>query len=365
MNTLRCAVMLAGMLVASASEARELRYSLYLPPSSVEGEVLSKFVPELAQRSAGRLTMRVFPGGQLFSGPATLKGIRDGGADMGFVIFPLTVGELKHANIGVDLQLHTSDPYVAMGAVNETVMQSCPKCAGDFDAQNAIYLSGHAAPAFHLMCKSPMKTAADLSGRKVRVTGSWTARLANAFGMVPVQLPGTEIASALSGGQVDCAIAPVVWMRDLQLWDSAKAVLELPLGPSAALGMFVINKRTFNSLDAKDKTVLLDIAADATLAAVEVYDRRDAETRAEAGRKGVVFIKPDDGLLKIVEDFKKNDVPNVVKDMSNRGVTNAEEIAKVHLANVTTWEKIVSDTKGDRKKYMEILKERTMKGLKP
>ena len=134
--------------------------------------------------------------------------------------------------------MHTTDPFVAAGAVNETLMQSCAECRQDFATQNSIYLGGHAAPPWYVMCKAPAKSLADMKGRKIRVTGAWVARLANALGMVPVQLPGTEIASALSGGQIDCAVSPVVWLKDLQLWDSAKYVFEQPLGPSAGLGLF-------------------------------------------------------------------------------------------------------------------------------
>lgn len=365
MLSLRYALVLGAALVSSAVEARELRYSMYLPPATLEAQVVAKFATDLAQKSEGRLTAKMFPGGQLFSGPATLKGIKDGGADLGFVVLPLTIGELKHANIGVDLQLHASDSYVAMGAVNETIMQSCAKCVSDFDAQNSLYLGGHAAPAFHLMCKSPGKTAAELKGRRVRVTGAWTARLANAFGMVPVQLPGTEIAAALSGGQVDCAIAPVVWLKDLQLWDSVRSVLELPMGPSAGLGLYVINKRTWQSLEPRDKTVLLDVVTNSIVTAVEDYEVRDAQIRSEAAAKGVAFTKPEADLVKIVDDFRKADVPNVVADMTNRGAEGADGIVKAHLANIAAWEKIVADAKGDRAKIVKALEDRTLKGLRP
>ena len=111
-----CLAALCSALAPQIAQAqnKELRYSLYLPPRSVEGTVVPPFLEELGKRTNGRVTGRLFPGGQLFSGPATLKGIRDGGADMGFIVLPLTLGELKHANIGVDLQLHTTDPFVAV-----------------------------------------------------------------------------------------------------------------------------------------------------------------------------------------------------------------------------------------------------------
>ena len=363
--TVACLAALCSALAPQIAHAqnKELRYSLYLPPKSVEGGIVPQFLEELGKRTSGRVTGRMFPGGQLFSGPATLKGIRDGGADMGFIVLPLTLGELKHANIGVDLQLHTTDPFVAAGAVNETLMQSCAECRQDFATQNSIYLGGHAAPPWYVMCKAPAKSLADMKGRKIRVTGAWVARLANALGMVPVQLPGTEIASALSGGQIDCAVSPVVWLKDLQLWDSAKYVFEQPLGPSAGLGLFVTNRKTYDGLESRDKEVLLDLAAKWSVRAIDAYLTHDALVRKEAATKKVSFVRPGADFTRAVDDFRKNDLPNVVNDMTTRGATNAQAIVQAHLANIKTWEAIVAEVKGDREKYVQALKERTMKGL--
>jgi TRAP-type C4-dicarboxylate transport system substrate-binding protein len=365
MTRLACLAALYAVLWLDAAHAqhKELRYSLYLPPRSVEGGIVPQFLEALGKRTDGRVTGRMFPGGQLFSGPATLKGIRDGGADMGFIVLPLTLGELKHANIGVDLQLHATDPFVAAGAVNETLMQSCAECKQDFATQNAIYLGGHAAPPWYVMCKAPAKSLADFRGRKLRVTGAWVARLANVLGMVPVQLPGTEIASALSGGQIDCAVSPVVWLKDLQLWDSAKYVFEQPLGPSAGLGLFVTNRKTYDSLEPRDQQILLDLAAQYSTRAIDAYLAHDATVRKEAAAKKVSFVRPGADFTKAVDDFRKNDLPNVVNDMTARGAQNAEAIVKAHLANLKTWEGIVAEVKGDREKYTQIMKERTMKGL--
>jgi TRAP-type transport system periplasmic protein len=364
--TVACLAALSSVLAPEtvSAQTKELRYSLYLPPRSVEGTVVPPFLEELGKRTNGRVTGRLFPGGQLFSGPATLKGIRDGGADMGFIVLPLTLGELKHANIGVDLQLHATDPFVAAGAVNETLMQTCAECKQDFATQNSVYLGGHAAPPWYVMCRAPANSLADMKGRKIRVTGAWAARLANALGMVPVQLPGTEIASALSGGQIDCAVSPVVWLKDLQLWDSAKYVFEQPLGPSAGLGLFVTNRKTYDSLEARDKEILLDLVAKYSVRAIDAYLAHDAEVRKEAAGKKVSFVKVGRDFTQAVDNFRKNDLPNVVNDMTTRGATNAQAIVQGHLANLKTWEAIVAETKGDREKYTQVMKERTMKGLR-
>jgi len=204
----------------------------------------------------------------------------------------------------------------------------------------------------------------DFKGRKLRVTGAWAARLANALGMVPVQLPGTEIASALSGGQIDCAVSPVVWLKDLQLWDAAKYVFEQPLGPSAGLGLFVTNRKTFDSLEARDKDILLDLVAKYSVRAIDAYLAHDAAVRKEALGKKVAFVRPSADFTQAVDNFRKADLPNVINDMTARGGTNAQAIVQAHLANLKTWEAIVAETKGDREKYTQIMKERTQKGLR-
>ncbi len=195
MTALRTAFAVGLVFAAGAAQSAELRYSMFQPPRTIEGVIIGDFLEELGEKTEGRVTGKQFPGGQLLSGPATLKGIKDGVADMGFIVLSFTLGELKHANIVADLQLYAVDPYVAAGAANETIMADCKECTADFVAQNSLYLGGHAATPWQLMCRQPIGGLADLAGRKVRVTGAWATRLASSLGMVSVQLPGTEIAA--------------------------------------------------------------------------------------------------------------------------------------------------------------------------
>ena len=111
--TVACLAALSSVLSpdTASAQTKELRYSLYLPPRSVEGGVVPPFLEELSKRTNGRVTGRLFPGGQLFSGPATLKGIRDGGADMGFIVLPLTLGELAQ---------HTMDHRTCCGRIGSS-----------------------------------------------------------------------------------------------------------------------------------------------------------------------------------------------------------------------------------------------------
>ena len=330
-------VMLAGSL--AASQATELKYSLFMAPRVIEGRVMAEFGKELEAKTDGRVTLRIFAGGQLFSGPATLNGIRDGAVDGGFVVAPLTMAELKHVNILSDMVAYQLDPLVTAAAANETLMINCEGCREDFAAHNAVMLGGHATTPWKLLCTKPVSSLADLQGRKVRVIGGAATRLVSMLGMVGVILPASEIAPAMAGGQIDCSVGPVNWLQNYSLWDSAKTVVDIDLGISGGLGYFVFNKDSLAALSAEDRATFIELTPTYIAKATQGYIDDDAAARAAAAERGVTFVQPSADIVAALEKFRATDLPNIANDVRARGVENPEAIMEKFVETYKAWEK--------------------------
>ncbi|MGE5146580.1 MAG: hypothetical protein ACM3N5_07510, partial [Candidatus Eiseniibacteriota bacterium] len=92
-----------GLAAAPGADAKELKYNLFQPPRTIEGQVQQSAFADYAKETKGAVTIKLFAGGQLLSGPGTLKGIQDGVVDIGFIVPSLNLGELKHIAIIPDL----------------------------------------------------------------------------------------------------------------------------------------------------------------------------------------------------------------------------------------------------------------------
>ncbi len=333
------------LLATSVSSAKELRYSLFVSQRSIEARVMEDYFKQLSTKTNGALTGKVFAGGQLLGPAATLRGIRDGVADMGFIVQGFNQAELKHINVITDLVAYALDSYPVAAAATEMIMSTCAECRQDFAAQRTVFLGGHATTPWNLMCAMPVANLGDLKGKKTRTIGASATRLVAALGMVGVQMSPNELSSALSGGQIDCAVGPAAWLQDYGLWDAVKVVIDVDLGISAGLGLFVVNEASLKRMDAASKAAFVDLIPLTIGKGIQAYIDQSAEVKKAAQGKGVTFIKPSADIEAALAAFRKNDLPNVAKDIKARGVADPDKLIKLYLDGITRW-KAEFDAKG-------------------
>ena len=333
------AASLMAMTALTAAEAKELRYNLFVPANTIEAKELDAFFKEVKEKTGGSLTGKVFPGGQLLTGPASLKGVGDGVADVGFVAPQFSPGELPHTNTMPDMVAFTVDPMATMSAANEVIMTQCPECTKEWADRNLVFLGGHTGTPWELMCTKPAATVGDLKGRKVRVPGGAATRLAEALGLVGVNMTPTEAAQGLAGGQIDCVVGATSWMRDYSFWDSAKSVINADLGLSAGLGTFVFNIKSWKGLSQKEQQVLMDLIPKYVTLMTQDYINREAEVRKQAEAKGVTFTKPDPTTAAAIAKYRKTDIPNIAAQLKKRGVKNPNRIIDAYNESLAKWKK--------------------------
>lgn len=345
-----------AVTLATGAQAREIRYNIFDRPGSAPVRVMEQFFEALKKETNGRLTAKMFVGGQLLNAPATLKGISDGVVGGGFVVPSLNQGELKHLNVIPDLLPFVDDPWVAAMAGVATAVVNCKECRDDATAAKVVWLGGIGPDPWQLMCREPVTKLADLKGRKVRVTGASPTRLVRALGAVPVQLNPSEIPSAMQGGQIDCACGPTAWLHDLSLGEMVKTVVDEPLGVYMGLGNWVFNKRTFDSFSASEKQAMLKLIPEYVVKGTEDYQKLAANAVAQAKAKGVVFWPADAAFKKQIADFRAAEIELLAADMAKRGVKNPKAVIATHLKSIADWKEKIAKLGGDRDKLTEMLR---------
>lgn len=138
---------------------------------------------------------------------------------------------------------------------------------------------GESGAQFHLyLVKEPGRHAdgtLDLTGFKIRSTGAYRA-LINALGGAPVQMPVSDVYTALQRGVVDGFGWPTVGLGALGLAKAVKYRIDPPFYHLANL--LLVNRDKWNSLPKAAQDLLLKVGAEYETASIQrMHDRAKAD----------------------------------------------------------------------------------------
>jgi TRAP-type C4-dicarboxylate transport system substrate-binding protein len=123
------------------------------------------------------------------------------------------------------------------------------------DRYGVRLLAVYAYPAQTVFCRQPLRSLADLAGRRVRTSGVSQSDLVEALGGRPVQMPFAELVAAVRAGTVDCAITGTLSGNALGLHEITGFLHTQPI--NWGLSVFGANASAWNALPAELKQLLL------------------------------------------------------------------------------------------------------------
>lgn len=350
------ALVVAGLLISSAVAAGELSYGSISPPThALITDGFQPYADKVKQETGGKVSFQLFSGGSVVSAKTVLSGIGDGLVSSGYVVDAYIPQVLPNSNLSSDLGVYNKDALSATAAATEYQLLNCPGCLKDMDKAGAVTLGVHSLAPYVLMCKTEVKSLADLKGKKVKTAGLW-GRLTAEFGMTPVNMPVTDIYEGLERGTLDCVLGPEGWLKSYNIWDSVRFVIEEPLGTWAGGHGMAVNKAAWTALTPDQRAVMLANAPALLTGMTLAYDHEAAIARAEAKKRDITYVATLPGLDAAFQQAREGVRAEAVKKAASRGVQDPEAAAKTYRALLGKWEKIVADAKGDRTKIEAAMK---------
>jgi TRAP-type C4-dicarboxylate transport system substrate-binding protein len=327
---------------------------------------IPQFMESVAKDTNGAVTWKLLPGGSLVSGNTTLSGIRNGVVDAGLIIPSYTAKELSGNSLVMGVQVFGEDTLAASAAAVETVMLNCPECLEDFKKQNAVYLAGHAASPFYVMCRSPVEKLADLKGKKVRSSGSGS-RMVAALGGVPTPMSPAEGVTAMQRGAIDCVFGSIAWLQSYSYQDVVTHVLNIPLGIVGALGTYTVNRKTWDGFTPEQKKVHFEhLPMLASRAIIKAYVEEDIRVEKEAKAKGIKFVKADPKEFNdVIKQFSASEEKVLVSTAQKFGVKNPEQVLASFDKNLKKWQSLTPAIGLDVDKYAAAIKREIYDKLDP
>ncbi len=353
-NSVAIAATLAAVAIAGQASAKErLNFAYGYPNTSAIGKAVDDYAAAVAERSDGEIDVTGFAM-SLLSLPETSPGVRDGLADVGFVLPPYYPAEystnlfLHEMNLLINLVEEPTgkEPLAFSGAMLEYTFNNCPECLAENTAQNQVYTGGGVTPLYNLLCKDVKVTSiADLKGLRLRAGGAGFVRFAEAFGAQGVRLPVSEAYEALDQGIIDCAMLSAPELTNYNLHEVVTDItMAVPGGAFAGVSSANINADRWKGMDDKGREALLWGGSHMTADVTWNFYTDDSIAIEHARENGINIHEADAELLAAVKDFARADLDTVSTLFKDTyGVERSYEIAADFAPLLAKWNGLVTD----------------------
>lgn len=267
----------AALAPSLASAQTEMRIGMITPPPHVWSQTAATMAEELAEMTDGRLTLQVFPGGQLGNEAAMLQQLQTGALDMAF----LTIAEISnrvpdfaafYAPFLADDMAHAT--RIIRSDVAQSLLAVLPEEVG------VVGLGYASAGMRHLASRPAVESAADLAGLKIRITPFEPIRdFYNALNVAPTPMSVPEVYDALANRQVDAIDmdAELIWA--MRYYEQAPHVMESNHMLFPMVGL--VSGRVWARMSEEDQEIITELMTRHLDNILDTYAERDPEWLAQ------------------------------------------------------------------------------------
>jgi len=276
----------AGLAASVASaQTHELKVSHFLPPNHTFHKELLRWGEELAKKSNGQLTLKVFPAGQMGPPPRQFDLARNGVADIALSLHGQTPGRFPLTEVA---QL----PFAiqASEAASRKLTELVPKyLAKEHAGTKVLYLLVTPPLKVHL-ARHRVTTLDGFKGLRIRYSGQQSGETVRALGAAPVAVPPAESGDAMAKGTVDGAMFPFEGAASFRLGNVTKYSVEP--GLHSATFFLVMNPASYERLPAPLRKLIDDTTGPAAAARIgHNLDAAEDEGRKYMTSSGVEIVR--------------------------------------------------------------------------
>lgn len=324
---------LAALTAPANAEIDNLNLQLGSPfPEGVYLSDIDRFVAEeLNKRSDGKIEVDLNFSNALGSPNEIIPLVGASAVGLGGIVTGYHVGEMPFAG------LTNAVPAVFQSEsvldLTETLFTENETIQAEFDRLNLQPLVLRHLPQYTLLCTEPVRTMADLEGKKIRSYGAYIPKMLEALGAIPVNLGMPEMYESLQRGVVDC----VYWTRSLtvpfKLHEVAKYMSDLELGAINAVTLFT-SKDNWHSWSPETQALFTEVAAEAKAmsvpmtqavedAALEVMNANGVEVIEFEEKEAAMAAIPD--MLSLWVELTSDRLP----DLADEAAATAESVREM------------------------------------
>lgn len=291
----------AAPAAAAAAEKVTLRFGHHFPTDNSWAKAIDSFAAIVAQKSGGKLEIKIFPNSQLGNEREAEEGLQLGNLDftlggpgvltnfdpkIGVLDLPFLFTSYAHANKVMD------------GPIGGEIWDSMRAKAGI-----RVLASGAQGSRFVLTKTKPIAKLEDFKGVKIRTPEAQTyLRTFQLLGANPVAVAWGETYTALQTGVVDGMEGVPEIMLTAKMFEVGKNVART--NHIMATLQLLVSDKTYQKLSPENQKIVSDAAKEAWGAARTAAEKANKDAEGELDKQGVKFTNPDAAeLAKAVSPF--------------------------------------------------------------
>lgn len=320
----------------------ELTLSSAFVPGSSDHARSTWFMNEVTKRTKGQITFKSYWGGALAAPAAQLDLARKGVVDIICTSLGYWPGIFPFAGFSFSFPFSSEDPSIVGTALRRT-MASFPQYEKKFADEGLINLSNTTRSYYIIMSTGPVKTVADLKGKKVGLVGRYFGMWMEPVGLVPVVQPGGERYMSLQTKLIDMSILPIDMNHAFKISEVAKFAIDAGLGTYLNEGL-LMSMTSFKKLSPEFQKIFIDVGREAEIFLWD-YDKKQKGALVESMKKaGVSFIELSKADREKWLAATPDTTADFIKHLEARGFPGSEmvkryqeEMAKLGYAWPRAW----------------------------
>jgi len=286
-------VLAAAQNAPAQSKPMVLKASIQSPAGVPFTNMFYWLLDQIEKRSAGRIKFERYPGEALAKAAEQVDALQSGMADVAHFVTTYSPGKLPLNSI-------IYMPFTYRGSwTNATsyyqLIQEIPEIKAEYTKNNIRIISAYGTGPYYIFSSKPIKSYADLKGKKIIATGPM-AELLKAMGASPIGIVITEAYEALQRGTADGAVYGPSAAGTYHVEEVCKYLLKLPLG--GVCGPEGMNLDVWKKLPADLQKMIDSLPPEHAKACQQIYQiTGDGKYMAKFKTAGVEVSEPSDEMM--------------------------------------------------------------------
>lgn len=334
-SKLAAAILASSCLAAAAGTAAAQEVTIRLADSFPTTHVLSKegaqfFIDTVQELSGGRIAVEYFPASQLGKAADFLTLVQSGTVDMAYIPPAYVQAKMPLSDVanlpGMFSEVCAgSEAYIELardGRIKET----------DYDAQGVHLVFGTMLAPYQISGPNvPIRSLADLQGKKIRSTGNATNLVVEALGGVPVNLSGAETYDGLERGTIDFNLGPYSSYKGYDLYDLTKYGT-VGFGFGNTVVGYTMNASVYEGLSDELRAFIDEAGKETSAHVCAAVEKENDNAIAEMRALGAEFYEATPEALKEFEPIAMKLQEQWAADMDARGLPGTETLEAMKSA---------------------------------
>jgi TRAP-type C4-dicarboxylate transport system substrate-binding protein len=283
--------------ISAAPKKFNLRFHYFGPEAIPPGQWSKMAAQRIEEKSNGRVKIKTYFSESLLKYDTTIRGTSSGLADISFVDPGLFTGQFNLNLVFTRMIMDIPTKEAATKAFRELIRTN-PALNKELEAKGIRWISIMAMPGFNIhTTRGPIKTPADMKGKKISIMGKDPALWVRSLKGAPVQLAPGDWYMSLSRGLVEGQFVHWAAIDSFKLAEVFKYHTLLgEEGAQPSFSGYVVNLKTWNKLPKDLQDVIIEAYDWAGDGNMESLSDEVSRALSASKEKGDTFIRltPDE-----------------------------------------------------------------------